>query len=125
MKTGYQESSVDKKKSTTTQLCRSHQSSSSCDFRYDDSADHHKAVWYLDTTTQPTTTSTTALDLSGTMTQPADHNVQRNSALKGIRLNITADVIISVGNIVAEYDGDVMMSTVADVIKSVEATMSC
>ncbi|KZV39504.1 hypothetical protein F511_36664 [Dorcoceras hygrometricum] len=51
---GYQESSVDK--STTTQLRRSHQSSSSCDlqvrrlsgpsqgsvvFRHDDSADHH------------------------------------------------------------------------------------
>ncbi|KZV47361.1 hypothetical protein F511_35632 [Dorcoceras hygrometricum] len=52
---GYQESSVDKY-STTTQLCRSHQSSSSCDlqvrrlsrpsqgimvFRHDDSAGHH------------------------------------------------------------------------------------
>ncbi|KZV38468.1 hypothetical protein F511_35828 [Dorcoceras hygrometricum] len=51
---GYQESSVDK--STTSQLCRSHQSSSSCDlqvrrlsrpsqgivvFRHDDSAGHH------------------------------------------------------------------------------------
>ncbi|KZV45043.1 protease Do-like 7 [Dorcoceras hygrometricum] len=66
----------------------SHQSSSSCDlqvrrlgrpsqgsvvFRHDDSTGHHIK---------------TALDLSGATTQPADHNVQRNSALKGIRLNI-------------------------------------
>ncbi|KZV56767.1 hypothetical protein F511_38058 [Dorcoceras hygrometricum] len=33
----------------------------------------------------------------------------------------TADVIISDGSVVAEYDHDVMMSTAADVIKSVEA----
>ncbi|KZV56693.1 hypothetical protein F511_40182 [Dorcoceras hygrometricum] len=33
----------------------------------------------------------------------------------------TADVILSVGNVVAENDDDVMMYTVADVIKSVEA----
>ncbi|KZV20713.1 hypothetical protein F511_09242 [Dorcoceras hygrometricum] len=56
--------------------------------RCDDSADHHKSVWYSGTTTQPATTSKTALDLSGATTQSADHNVQRNSALKGTRLNI-------------------------------------
>ncbi|KZV37083.1 hypothetical protein F511_16349 [Dorcoceras hygrometricum] len=83
---GYQESLVDKKKSTTTQLCISHHHL--VIFRCDDSADHHKAVWYSGTTTQPATTSKTALDLSGAMTQPADHNVQKNSALKGIRLNM-------------------------------------
>ncbi|KZV38933.1 hypothetical protein F511_17009 [Dorcoceras hygrometricum] len=43
--------------------------------RYDDSADHHKAVWYSGTTTQLATTSKSTLDLSGTTTQPADHNI--------------------------------------------------
>ncbi|KZV29239.1 hypothetical protein F511_36646 [Dorcoceras hygrometricum] len=70
---GNQESSVDK--STTTQLCRSHQSSLSCDlqvrrlslpsqgsvvFGHDDSAGHQIKI---------------ALDLSGATTQPADHNL--------------------------------------------------
>ncbi|KZV39548.1 U-box domain-containing protein 4-like [Dorcoceras hygrometricum] len=57
--------------------------------RCDDSADHHKAVWYSGTATQLATTSKTALDLSGTTFQSADHNVQKNSASKGLRLNIS------------------------------------
>ncbi|KZV48899.1 hypothetical protein F511_16815 [Dorcoceras hygrometricum] len=72
----YQESSVANQNSTTTQLCKSHQSSSSCDlqvrrlsrpsqgsvvFRHNDSADHHIK---------------TTLDLSGTTTQLVDHNMQ-------------------------------------------------
>ncbi|KZV51672.1 hypothetical protein F511_27648 [Dorcoceras hygrometricum] len=56
--------------------------------RCDDSADHHKAVWYSGTTTQLATTSKIALDLSGTTTQPADHNLQRNSTSKRIGLNM-------------------------------------
>ncbi|KZV31212.1 putative beta-1,3-galactosyltransferase 16 [Dorcoceras hygrometricum] len=44
--------------------------------------------WYSGTTTQPSTTIAT-LDLSGTTTQPADHNAQRDSAHKEIRLNMT------------------------------------
>ncbi|KZV22886.1 hypothetical protein F511_08866 [Dorcoceras hygrometricum] len=46
--------------------------------------------WYSGTTAQPTTTSKAVLDLSGATNQPAYLNVQRNSALKGIRLNMYA-----------------------------------
>ncbi|KZV47013.1 hypothetical protein F511_30005 [Dorcoceras hygrometricum] len=84
---GYQESSVDKAQRLSCEDLINHHHL--VIFRCDDSADHHKAVWYSGTTTQPTTTSKTVLDLSGAMTQPADHNVQRNSALKEIRLNIS------------------------------------
>ncbi|KZV40643.1 hypothetical protein F511_35294 [Dorcoceras hygrometricum] len=48
--------------------------------RYDDSVYHNKAVWYSGTTTQLATTSKSTLDLSGTTTQPTDHNVKRDSA---------------------------------------------
>ncbi|KZV31213.1 hypothetical protein F511_14908 [Dorcoceras hygrometricum] len=43
--------------------------------------------WNSGTTTQPDTTIAT-LDLSGTTTQPSDHNAQSASAHKGIKLNI-------------------------------------
>ncbi|KZV15740.1 hypothetical protein F511_08936 [Dorcoceras hygrometricum] len=69
---------------TTTQLYRNHHPP--VIFRCDDSVDHHRAV-VSGATTQPATIIAT-LDLSGTTTQPTDHNVQRNSALRGIRLKI-------------------------------------
>ncbi|KZV17120.1 hypothetical protein F511_19593 [Dorcoceras hygrometricum] len=50
-----------------------------CQATYDDSVDHNKTVWYSGTATQLATTSSSTLDLSGMMTQPADHNVQRKS----------------------------------------------
>ncbi|KZV50779.1 hypothetical protein F511_11556 [Dorcoceras hygrometricum] len=78
---GYQESSVGKAQRLSCADLINHQHL--VIFRCDDSVDHHKALWYSGTTTQPATTSKTGLDLSGGTTQPADHNVQRNSALKG------------------------------------------
>ncbi|KZV15530.1 TMV resistance protein N-like [Dorcoceras hygrometricum] len=83
---GYQESSVEKaQRLSCADLINHHHL---VIFRCDDSVDHHKAVWYSGTKTQPPTTSKIALDLSGATTQPADHNVQRISVLKEIRLNI-------------------------------------
>ncbi|KZV21213.1 hypothetical protein F511_17947 [Dorcoceras hygrometricum] len=76
-----------------TQLCRSHHHHLVI-FRCDDSADHHRAEWYSGTTTQPATTSTATLDLSGATAQPADRNVQRNSALKEIRLKYSTRCVL-------------------------------
>ncbi|KZV40636.1 hypothetical protein F511_34400 [Dorcoceras hygrometricum] len=50
-------SSVGKQNSTTTQLCNLINHHHLVIFRYDDSADHHKAVWYSGATTQLATTS--------------------------------------------------------------------
>ncbi|KZV29118.1 hypothetical protein F511_06613 [Dorcoceras hygrometricum] len=47
-----------------------------------------KGMWYSGAKTQPATTSKAALDLSGMTTHSADHNVQRNSDHKRIRLNM-------------------------------------
>ncbi|KZV44578.1 hypothetical protein F511_11264 [Dorcoceras hygrometricum] len=54
-----------------------------------------RGQWYSGTTTQTATTSKAALNLSGTMAQPTNHNVQRNSALKGIRPNIADQIWVS------------------------------
>ncbi|KZV17535.1 protein EMBRYONIC FLOWER 1 [Dorcoceras hygrometricum] len=47
------------------------------------------AQWSSRATTQPTTTSMIALDLSGTTTQPADHNASSTQASIKFRLNIS------------------------------------
>ncbi|KZV46099.1 phospholipid-transporting ATPase 4 [Dorcoceras hygrometricum] len=85
MHEGYQESLVGKKKSTTTQLCIS---SSSCDLQVQRISRPSQGSGIQARRLSRPPHSKAALDLSGTTTQPADQNVQRNSAHKGIRLNM-------------------------------------